>query len=88
MLRKLYHKICKTPESFLANTHILEHHMATIADAIIAIQADLAAVKTAVAALPTSAGDSTAVLAAVANVQTSVDAVKTELTPTPVAPAA
>lgn len=55
------------------------------ADKITAIVADLEALKTAVAALPTTAGTTTVdlspVTTAVAGVQTTVDAIKADLTP-------
>lgn len=63
----------------------------TIADQILAIQAELDAVKTAVAAIPTTPATATVdlspVITAVAGVQSTVDVIKADLTPT-AAPAA
>lgn len=56
----------------------------TIADQILAIQTELDAVKTAVAAIPTTPATATVdlsqVTTAVAGVQTTVDAIKADLT--------
>lgn len=62
----------------------LEKTMANIADTLADVQAKVVALQAAVAALPTTGGtaDNGPVLAAVAGVQTAVDAVKAELTPT------
>lgn len=54
-------------------------------NAVTALQAQVTALAAVVAALPASGGSDAAVLAAMANVQTAVDAVKADLTPTPAA---
>lgn len=69
--------------------------MSTLADNIVLIpqlqtelatlQQEVTALQAAVAALPTTASSDAATLTAVAGVQTTVDAIHAELTPTPAA---